>query len=218
MVAPTATRWLQLTVGLVLFGASIALMIKAALGVTAWDVLHQGLSARTGLSVGSIVVLVSLLVLLLWIPLRQRPGPGTVANAVVVGLVADATLAAIPPIDTIAVQAGLLLLGIVVNAVATGLYVGAGLGPGPRDGLMTGLVGRTNWSIRATRTGIEVAVVVAGWLLGGQVGIGTVLYAISIGPLVQIFLPRFTIQTGQAPAHITQNPRGNDMHQERFER
>ena len=203
MATSTVRRSLQLAVGLVLYGVSIALMIEAALGVTAWDVLHQGISMRTGLSVGSVVILVSIVVLLLWIPLRQRPGPGTVANALVVGVAADAALAALPSPDAIGIRAGLLLLGIVVNAVATGLYVGAGLGPGPRDGLMTGLVARTGWSIRASRTGIEVAVVAAGWLLGGQVGVGTVLYAISIGPLVQILLPRFTLRSGPGRAGIT---------------
>jgi uncharacterized membrane protein YczE len=199
--APSAgTRWWRLLLGLVLFGVSIAMMVEASLGVTSWDVLHQGLARQTGLSLGAVVVVVSVLLLVIWVPLRQRPGPGTVANAVVVGVVADVAIAVIGSPDAIELRSALLLGGIVVNAVATGLYVGAGLGPGPRDGLMTGLAGRFGWSIRATRTGIEVGVVVAGWLLGGQVGIGTVLFAIAIGPLVQLFLTRFTLPDGDRPA------------------
>jgi uncharacterized membrane protein YczE len=171
----------------------MALMVVASLGVPSWDVLHQGLSRRTGISFGLMVNGVGVLVLLAWIPLKVRPGIGTVSNILVVGLVADATLSLLPgSFDDLVVRVALLLAGLVLNAVATGLYVGAGLGPGPRDGLMTGLA-RRGISIRVARTGIEVTVLVAGWLLGGTVGIGTVLFAAAIGPLTQPALKRFTL-------------------------
>ncbi|MCX5204095.1 hypothetical protein OG897_21920 [Streptomyces sp. NBC_00237] len=171
----------------------MALMVVASLGVASWDVLHQGLSRSTGVSFGLVVNGVGVLVLLAWIPLKVRPGIGTVANILVVGLVADATLSLLPEsFDGLAVRIALLVAGLVLNAVATGLYVGAGLGPGPRDGLMTGLA-RRGISIRVARTGIEVTVLVAGWLLGGTVGVGTVLFAAAIGPLTQPALKRFTL-------------------------
>jgi uncharacterized membrane protein YczE len=191
-MSTTLQRLIRLTGGLSLFGISIALMVRAGLGLPAWDVLHQGLAQRTGLSFGLVVNAVAAVVLLLWIPLRQRPGLGTVANVVVVGLAADATLAVLPPTGSLPVRIGLLLSGVVLNGVATGLYIGAGLGPGPRDGLMTGLAARGH-SIRAVRTGIELAVLAAGWLLGGTVGVGTVLYALAIGPLAQYFIPRLEL-------------------------
>jgi uncharacterized membrane protein YczE len=185
-------RLLRLGAGLVLFGVSIALMVRAGLGLPAWDVLHQGLAQRTGLSFGLVVNVVAAVVLLLWIPLRQRPGLGTVANVVVVGLAADATLAVLPAAGPLPVRIGLLLFGVLLNGVATGLYIGAGLGPGPRDGLMTGLAARGH-SIRVVRTGIELAVLAVGWLLGGTVGLGTVLYALAIGPLAHYFIPRLEL-------------------------
>jgi uncharacterized membrane protein YczE len=184
-------RLLQLYVGLGLFGVSLALMVRARLGLGPWDVLHQGISRHTDLSIGIVVNLTALAVLLLWIPLRQRPGFGTVSNVVVVGLVTDATLALVPAPHGLPVRIGLLVVGILANAVATGLYVGAGLGPGPRDGLMTGLAARGH-SIRLVRTLIEVSVLALGWLLGGSVGLGTVAYALAIGPLVGFLLPRMT--------------------------
>jgi uncharacterized membrane protein YczE len=182
----------NLYLGLVLFGVSIALMLSSQLGLDPWDVFHQGLAKRTGLRFGWIVIGVSVVVLLLWIPLRERPGVGTVSNVVVVGLAADAALAVLPEPGQLALRAVFLVAGIAVNGVATALYVGAGLGPGPRDGLMTGLA-RRGHSIRVVRTWIEVSVLVAGWLLGGTVGVGTVLYAVSIGPLVHYLLPRLTV-------------------------
>ena len=154
--------------------------------------MHQGLSQRTGISFGWVVNGVSLLVLLAWIPLRQRPGLGTVANALVVGLVADAALAVLPQPEPLPWQLLMLATGIITNGIATGLYIGAGLGPGPRDGLMTGLAARTGRSIRLVRTLIELSVLAAGWLLGGPVGLGTLLYAVSIGPIVQISINRFS--------------------------
>lgn len=190
---PHPTRLLRLYPGLVLFGASIALMVRADLGLASWDVLHQGLAYRAGLPIGWTVIGVSALVLLLWLPLRQRPGLGTVSNVIVVGLSVDATLAVLPEAGHLAVRSALLVTGIVLNGVATGLYIGAGLGPGPRDGLMTGLAAR-GLSIRVARTTIEVSVLVLGWLLGGTVGVGTVLYALSIGPLAHFFLPRLTVR------------------------
>jgi uncharacterized membrane protein YczE len=184
--------------GLVLFGLSIALMINARLGLDPWDVLHQGLARRTGLPIGWIVNGTGAIVLLLWIPLRQRPGLGTVSNVIIVGLVVDAALPLLPPPRALAVRAALLGAGILANGVATGLYIGAGLGPGPRDGLMTGLAKR-GWPIRRVRTLIEIAVLAAGWLLGGTVGVGTVLYAVSIGPLAHVLIPRLAIEKPASP-------------------
>ncbi len=185
-------RLLNLYSGLVLFGLSIALMVHSGLGLNPWDVFHQGLAERTGWRFGLVVIGVSAIVLLLWIPLRERPGVGTVSNVIVIGLAVDGALAVLPEPDQPAVRAGFLVAGIVLNGLATGLYIGAGLGPGPRDGLMTGLA-RRGHSIRVVRTSIELFVLAAGWLLGGTVGIGTVLYAVSIGPLVHFFLPRLTV-------------------------
>ncbi|GIF46877.1 membrane protein [Asanoa ferruginea] len=183
---------MRLFAGLVLFGVSLALMVRADIGLGPWDVFHQGVAQRIGLSIGLVVNLTAIVVLLLWIPLRQRPGIGTVANVVVVGLVTDGTLWLLPDLDALAPRIALLVAGILANAVATGLYVGAGLGPGPRDGLMTGLAARGH-SIRLVRTLIELTVLVIGWLLGGSVGVGTIVYALAIGPLVGVFLPLLTV-------------------------
>lgn len=185
-------QMLQLLVGLVGFGASLALMVRAGLGLGPWDVLHQGVAERTGVEIGWIVIAVSVLVLILWIPLHQRPGLGTVANAIVVGLSVNAALAVLPTPQVLAPRIVLLIVGIVANGAATGMYIGAGLGPGPRDGLMTGLAQR-GYSIRSVRTGIELAVLALGWGLGGTVGVGTVAYALGIGPLAHYFIPRLTI-------------------------
>jgi uncharacterized membrane protein YczE len=186
-------RLLQLSIGLTLYGASMALMLRAALGLDPWDVFHQGVSGQVGLSIGMVVNLTGLVVLLLWIPLRQRPGIGTVANVVMIGTAMDLTLRALPPIEGLAFQVAALIASIVANGFAGALYIGAGLGPGPRDGLMTGLARRTGWSLRLVRTGIEVSVLALGWALGGTVGVGTLLYAFGIGPLVQFFLPMVSI-------------------------
>ncbi|MCB5273897.1 hypothetical protein BJG92_01423 [Arthrobacter sp. SO5] len=192
-------RLLQLLIGLAMYGLSLAMFIRAGLGLDPWDVFHQGLAVKTGLSIGTVVVIVSFLVLLLWIPLRQRPGIGTLCNAVLVGVFADVGLALIPEFAHLGGQIGMLAGAILLNGVATACYIGARLGPGPRDGLMTGLARRAGWSVRTSRTGIEVVVLAAGWLLGGSVGVGTVLYALAIGPLVQLLLPRFTVPEAKEP-------------------
>ncbi|MCX5244531.1 hypothetical protein OG895_04620 [Streptomyces sp. NBC_00201] len=186
-------RLIQLYTGLALYGASSALLVEAGLGLEPWNVLHQGLAELTGLTIGVVSIIVGAAVLLLWIPLRQRPGLGTVSNVFVVGLAMDGTLALVPEVDSLAVRIPLLLAGILLNGVATGLYISARFGPGPRDGLMTGLHRHTGRSIRLMRTAIEVAVVATGFALGGTVGIGTVLYAVSIGPLAQFFLRMFDV-------------------------
>ncbi|MFI2712597.1 YitT family protein [Micromonospora sp. NPDC018662] len=189
-----ARRLTQLYAGLVLYGLSMALMVRSGLGLDPWDVFHQGLARQTGLSFGTVTIAVGAVVLLLWIPLRQRPGLGTISNVVVIGLVVDGTLTVLPPGEGLPVRAALLVVGIVANGAATGLYLGAGLGPGPRDGLMTGLVARRpRLSLRLVRTAIEVTVLALGWLLGGTVGLGTVAYALAIGPLAQFFIPIFAI-------------------------
>jgi len=187
-------RLIQLFAGLSLYGASMALMLRAALGLDPWDVFHQGLASHVGLSFGMLVNVVGAVVLLLWIPLRQWPGVGTIANVLVIGTAVDLTLPLLPAFDDLAIRAVMLALGVGLNGIAGALYIGAGLGPGPRDGLMTGLVRRTGWSIRVVRTGIELTVLALGWLMGGTIGVGTVLYAFAIGPLVQVFLPLFTIE------------------------
>ncbi len=190
---PLVRRLLQLYVGLALYGASAALLVEAGLGLEPWGVLHQGLAELTGLTIGVVSIVVGAVVLLLWIPLRQRPGLGTVSNVFVVGLAMDGTLALVPEVHGLAVRVPLLVAGVLLNGVATGLYITADFGPGPRDGLMTGLHRRTGRSIRLMRTAIEVAVVVTGFTLGGTVGAGTLLYALSIGPLAQFFLRAFAV-------------------------
>jgi uncharacterized membrane protein YczE len=186
-------RLVQLYLGLALYGLSMALLVRAGLGVMPWDVLHQGIARTVGGSLGLVSAVVGALVLLLWIPLRQRPGVGTVSNVVVIGLSVDASLAVIPSVHALALRVLLVPVGIALNAVATAAYIGVRLGPGPRDGLMTGLVARTGGSVRLVRTAIEVIVVATGWLLGGTLGVATVLYAVAIGPLVQPLLPLLTV-------------------------
>lgn len=200
-------RLVQLYLGLTLYGVSMALMIRSDLGLDPWDVFHQGLSELTRLSFGTVTIGVGALVLLLWIPLRQRPGLGTVSNVVVIGLVVDATLALLPAAGPLSVQIAMLVTGIVANGAATALYLGARLGPGPRDGLMTGYVARRpGRSIRLVRTVIEVTVLALGWLLGGTVGVGTVAYALAIGPLAQFFIPLFAVPEGTEPDSAAPSP------------
>lgn len=187
-------RLTQLYAGLLLYGFSMALMLRANLGLDPWDVFHQGLAERTGWSFGTVVIVVGAAVLLLWIPLRQKPGIGTISNIFVIGLAVDASLFLLAVPEGYPARLSMLIAGILLNGITGGAYIGAGLGPGPRDGLMTGFVRRTGLSIRLVRTTIEVTVLAVGWLLGGTVGLGTVLYALSIGWLVQVFLPLFTIE------------------------
>lgn len=184
-------RLAYLYVGLILYGTSAALQVRAGLGLDPWDVLHQGIARHVHLEIGTVSILVGALVLLAWIPLRQRPGLGTVSNVVLVGASMNVALALLPQTRLLAWRGAELAGGIVLCGLATGLYIGARLGPGPRDGLMTGLATRTGRSIRLVRGSIELAVLAVGWLLGGSVGIGTVLFAVAIGPLVQLFLPLF---------------------------
>ena len=191
------SRFTNLAAGLSLFGVSIALMLSAGLGVDSWDVLHQGLASRLGISFGLVVNGVAVIALAGWIPLRQRPGIGTIANVIIIGIVADLTLAVLPDQRFLPAQLGVLGAGILTNAIATGLYIGAGLGPGPRDGLMTGLSHTTGRSIRFVRTIIEISVLAIGWLIGGPVGVGTVLFAVSIGPLAQHFMRTLAIELDQ---------------------
>lgn len=181
-------RSAALLTGLCCYGFSMAMMVRAELGLDPWDVFHQGLSRHTPMSIGVASAVVGVVVLLAWIPLRTRPGVGTVANVVVIAVTVDAGLAVLDTPATLPSRAALMVGAVVLNAVATVLYVGAGLGPGPRDGLMTGLVARSGLSVRLVRTTIEASVLSAGWLLGGSVGVGTVIYALGIGPLVQLVL------------------------------
>ena len=187
-------RVTQLMIGLLLYGFSISLMLEAGLGVAPWDVLHQGVARHIHLSYGVVVIGTSFVVLALWIPLRQWPGLGTIANAVLIGVWADVGLALLPTPHPLAERIGFLVAGIVLNGFAGALYIGAQLGPGARDGLMTGLVARTGLPVWVTRTGIEVLVVIGGFLLGGNLWIGTVAYAVCIGPIVQFFLPLVTVR------------------------
>lgn len=186
----------QLMVGLVLYGVSLAMMVRGTLGLAPWDVLHSGITGFVPLTLGQVVIAFSFIVLLAWIPLREVPGIGTLLNAIVVGLAADATLALLAGPDSLTLRIMLMVGGVVLNGLATALYIGAQFGRGPRDGLMTGLARRTGWSLRLVRTGLEISVVVAGVLLGGVLGLGTLVYALAIGPLSQWMLPVFIVEVG----------------------
>jgi uncharacterized membrane protein YczE len=177
------------------------MMVRSDFGLNPWDVFHQGAGDRTPLSFGTVVIVTGAIVLLLWIPLRQRPGLGTISNMIVIGLAADFGLWLLPDVESLAVRAALLAAGVFLNGVATSAYIGAGFGPGPRDGLMTGLAARTRWSIRTVRTAIELTVLGVGWALGGTVGLGTILFAVTIGPIVHMLLPYFAIAPG-TPARV----------------
>jgi uncharacterized membrane protein YczE len=189
----TTTRLVRLYAGLVGFGVSLALMVRADLGLGPWDVLHQGIARHLGVQIGWVTIAVSALVVLAWIPLRQRPGLGTVSNVVVVGVSVNVTLDLLPAGTELGGRVALLVGGVLLNAVSTGLYIGAGFGPGPRDGLMTGVAARGH-SLGGVRTAIELSALALGFALGGSVGIGTLVYALSIGPLVQRLLPRLSIR------------------------
>ncbi|WP_199849669.1 YitT family protein [Blastococcus sp. Marseille-P5729] len=210
-----ADRWprraIQLFTGLSLFGIGMAMQVRAAFGLDPWNVLHEGLAKRTGLSFGTVLVIVGLLVIALWIPLRQRLGIGTIANAVWVGIAADLTLWVVPPSELLAIRIPEIVFGVAGVGFAGALYIGAGLGSGPRDGLMMGLHERGFGSIRLMRTLIELSVLAIGWLLGGTVGIATVLFALAIGPLVQLFLPWVAIEglRSSVPAGPNDAPEGS---------
>jgi uncharacterized membrane protein YczE len=187
-------RLLQLYIGLALYGVSTAMFVRADLGADPWNVFHLGVANLLSMNIGVVIIVVGVLVLLAWIPLRQRPGFGTLSNVIMIGLAADAALVVIPGFESLLARSGLLVTAVILNALATSLYIGAGFGAGPRDGLMTGIHARTGWPVRRIRTAIEVSVLLIGWLLGGTVGVGTVLYALAIGPLIQICLPWFRHQ------------------------
>lgn len=204
-------RITQLFVGLTLFGVAMAGFVRAGLGTAPWDVLHYGVALRTGLSLGTVVIIFGFIVLLLWIPLRQMPGLGTIANVVWLGISADIALALIPEIHGLPAQLAVFAGALVLNALGGGLYIGSQLGPGPRDGLMTGLHARTGVSLRLARTSVEVLVLGIGWLLGGVVGLGTVAYALAIGPLTQFFLRRCIITLDPVPTPRSPAPRINHM-------
>ncbi|MFS0893707.1 YczE/YyaS/YitT family protein [Microbacterium sp. 179-I 3D3 NHS] len=187
-------RVTQLLIGLFLYGIGIAFIVRGAIGAAPWDVLTQGIARQVPLSFGTITILVSIVVLLLWIPIRQRPGTGTVLNALLVGPSADVGFSVIPQTDVLWIRVVFFVIGLLVLSAATGLYIGAAFGPGPRDGLMTGLHRRTGWPIWVVRTGLEVTVVAAGWALGGNVGVGTVAFALLVGPLCQFFMRLFAIR------------------------
>jgi uncharacterized membrane protein YczE len=192
-------RLAQLYAGLLLYGFSIALMVRSHLGLAPWDVLHSGLTKHFPIDIGQALVIVSFVVMLAWIPLREMPGLGTISNAIVIGVSADVFLAVLATPHAIAVRVGLMAAGIGLQGVATAAYIGAQFGRGPRDGLMTGLSRRTGHSLRLVRTSMELTVVAIGLLLGGVAGLGTIVYAVAIGPLSQALLPRFVIAPRSAP-------------------
>ena len=190
-------RLVQVVVGLVLYGFSCAVMIQAVLGIDPWDTLHQGISVITGVPFGVVVIIVGVGVLLLWIPLRQKPGIGTVLNVLIIGLTIDLFLGWLPVASGFTMGIVIFVIGLALNGLAIALYVGAGLGPGPRDGLMTGLVKRTGKPVWLVRTAIEVVVLGAGWAFGGIIGIGTVMYALGIGPIAHVLMPHFALDKGR---------------------
>jgi len=197
-------RLLQLYIGLGLFGLAGALQVRSQLGLDPWDVFHQGIAKHTGLEIGTVVILVGVAVLLFWIPLRQLPGFGTISNVVLVGLSMNLALALMPRTSVLAYRIAMMCVGVGLCGIATGMYISARYGPGPRDGLMTGLARRTGRSIRLVRTCLEVTVLVIGWALGGTVGVGTVLFAVAIGPLAQLFLKVFEIDELEPVAAVAE--------------
>ncbi len=201
LVPPALTmtrRVAQLFVGLAFYGFGISLMVRAELGIPPWDVLTQGLQLKTGLAFGLLTVLTSIVVLFLWIPIRQKMGIGTIANALLVGVFVEVGFIMFPTPTDLLWSIVSFALGLVMVGFATGLYIGARFGPGPRDGLMTGLHRVTGWPIWVVRTGIEVTVLIIGWILGGNVGFGTLAFALLIGPIAGYFMPILLV-----PAAVT---------------
>lgn len=199
-------RLIQLYIGLTCYGVSTAMFVRADLGADPWNVFHLGVGKLLSLNIGVVMIITGALVLLLWIPLRQRPGLGTISNVIVLGLAADATLALMPPLESLLARSALLAAAVIVNALATGMYIGAGFGAGPRDGLMTGINARFGWSVRTVRTVIEISVLLLGWAMGGTFGVGTVLYALTIGPLIQLCLPWFRPRPAATNVPLPQAP------------
>jgi uncharacterized membrane protein YczE len=192
-------RNVQLLIGLFLYGMGIAFMVRGEIGAAPWDVLSQGIARHVPLSFGVITILTSIVVLILWLPLRQKYGVGTVLNALLVGPSADVGLLLIPVGQPLWLRIAFFIIGLLVLAAATGLYIGARFGPGPRDGLMTGLHARTGRPIWVVRTGLEIIVVAIGWSLGGNVGIGTLAFALLVGPLCQFFMRIFDVKIPDRP-------------------
>ena len=216
--APLWRRLVQVVAGLVIYGFSAAVMIHAVIGIDPWDVFHQGLSVMTGVPFGIVIIIVGAGVLLLWIPLRQKLGLGTVLNLFIIGLTLDCFLGVLPMASGIWMSLGFFVFGVIANGLAIALYVGAGLGAGPRDGLMTALVKRTGRPVWLVRTAIEITVLAGGWALGGTVGIGTVIYALTIGPVAHVLMPFFALDaprtSGSARARAleeleAENPEGH---------
>ncbi|MFZ4842058.1 YczE/YyaS/YitT family protein [Mycetocola saprophilus] len=202
-------RTTRLLVGLAGYGIAIALFVRADLGLSPWDVLSQGFSVRTGIEFGLSVLILSFLIMLLWIPLRQKPGIGTLVNALTVGPVAGFALTLLPPIESFPVRIILFIAAMVLLALSSALYIGAGLGPGPRDGLMTGVTARTGWKIWKVRGSIEVIVALGGWALGGGLGVGTVIFALGIGPMIQFALRLLRVRlAGTAPVSAEERAGG----------
>lgn len=198
-----ALRLPQLFVGLTLFAVAMGMFVRARIGLEPWGVFHQGVSRHTGLSMGTVTIITAGVVLLLWIPLKQWPGLGTIANAIWLGIVLDITLRALPDAHELVAQYALFLVGLVIEGIGGAMYIGSQFGPGPRDGLMTGLNRKYGISVRFARTVLEVTVLVIGWFLGGSVGVGTVIFALGIGPLVQFFLPWFIVDVSAAEEDAT---------------
>ncbi len=200
LCAVSATRWLKLFAGLVTFALGIGFMIDARVGIPSWDVLHQGLSRVTGVAIGHVTTLISIPILLLWIPLRERPGVATIANAIVIGQTLNVILPRLPKPEALPLQLLQMVIGVLVVALGTAIYISAQLGRGPRDGLMTGLARRTGYSVAACRTAIELSVLAVGWLLGGNAGIGTLVFALGIGPAIQFFFKLLGVRPFNASA------------------
>ena len=194
--APFGTRLVRCLAGLLVCGLGIALIVAGDIGLAPWDVLHDGLSERSGMPIGTAIIVVGFALLLVWVPLRVRPGLGTILNAIEIGLVVDLVLPLLPEPDRLPLQLTMMGSGVVAFGIGTGLYIGAGLGPGPRDGLMTGLSARSGRSLRLVRTIIELVVLAGGWALGGEPGIGTAVFALTIGPIVQLSLRTMGMWTG----------------------
>jgi uncharacterized membrane protein YczE len=201
-----ARRFLQLLLGLFLYGIGISLMVRASVGIAPWDVLTQGISKQSGLSFGLLTNLIGLVVLLLWIPIRQKPGLGTILNVALIGPSAQLGLWLFPHFEGLWQQIPAFVAGLSVLALATGMYIGANFGPGPRDGLMTGLHRRTGWPIALVRTGIEASVLVAGWLMGGDAGLGTLAFALAIGPMCAVTMRWFSAEPPAQPPQSASQP------------